>query len=772
MPRRRGSLVAAVLGGLLGVVAGLAAYSLAWMLIGDPRVSPADRVANGSWGPLLVDAMLGGAAAGFVLVGRLAKNPLATRLSHSAGRLLRLGFWMLVGAVLGGVVALFVVGVDTDWTQTARDTVAGALDPAAATFPYTTGGAFAGLVVAVAGMGWTAVRSALRFSFGGLVGATAGLVIYSVAYVLVRNPMADPQVDMLRLGEAVWSLTAIELLFVALAAGVGALLSRYTWRLHGVLTFVALLFVILGYILYTVTTTLPRVPPEGQLVSRILFAAELTSLSMVLLYSFYTLDVASRKKWRRTVQDAPFSAYYLPKVAFHVPTYNEPAELVIATLQTLLAMDYPQDRMCILVGDDSTRAESATPISEFCAAHGITYVHRDDRRGYKAGALNGLLSRTPGDTALIAVIDADYQVQPNFLRETVGHFIDPGLAWVQTPQDYRNRHQGFLTEQYYLADAYFYRTILPSRNEENSIIFCGTMGLLRASALRSVGGWGESHITEDAELSVRLLHEGWRSLYINKTYGRGLIPATFEGYKKQHYRWAFGGGRVLRAHGWRLLFGRYTFRQRLDYLLGAVNWFEGVFVFAIACVVLGMGVADLNGSTVVTHHRSEIVLVGLVPILLLLDGLTRVHLVLRRTVHLGFGGTIRILGMWSSVKFSNMRAALKGLVGFTMPFVRTQKQTPKRLTRLRAAAHATRLTPFESLMAVLLATTCAGVLARTLSGDAGSLVGLPSRLLLAFWLAYYALVFAAAPIYAYKSFSTLGRDRDAVASRATTDVTA
>jgi glycosyltransferase involved in cell wall biosynthesis len=445
----------------------------------------------------------------------------------------------------------------------------------------------------------------------------------------------------------------------------------------------------------------------------------------------------------------------MPKVALHVPTFNEPPELVLGTLRRLLALDYPADRFAILVGDDSTDPACSEPLREFCAQNGILYHQRGERRGFKAGALNALLRLTPPDTNLIAVVDADYDVDARFLRETVGYFVDPDLGWLQTPQDYRNRHASFLTEQYYLADAYFYRTILPSRNEENSIIFCGTMGILRRRAVLDVGGWGETYITEDAEISARLLNSGWTSLYVNKTYGHGLIPPTFEGYKRQHYRWAFGGGRILRGHAARFLFGRYTFRQRLDYLVGTLNWFEGAFIFAIACFVIFLGLADLAGSGVLTHHSNEVLLVGIVPLFLLLDGLTRVHLVLRRSVQLSFGGTVQMLGMWFSVKFSNMRAATLALLGFSIPFVRTSKDTPQRMTRGDAWRRALGLTRFESAMAVLLCLVAAGEVAKTLIVQQTEHYVAAGRVFMVFWLAYYALAFTAAPLYAFKSFATV-----------------
>lgn len=753
-----GPLLVAFLGGLMGAVAGLVITAIVRdvptaVAIKDPLIGDSKPLALG----FLV---------GFLVVGALVRNRLVLLILRSSGKALLLALGMAGGAGLGGLAfALTIMGGSGGLGPAIQETLAMAGDRQAPAGPFILCGALAALVGMLYAAGRSAVKTGARVVAGGLVGAMAGLVIYCIAYVLIFAPTGDDRPNIVILvAEAMYSFTPSEVLLVAVAAFAGAVLSRYSWRLYGILTFVSLLFVVLGYSGYTLTETLPFVPAEDRWISCLLFAAEVSSLLMVLLYSFYTIDVAARKHWRRSTVEAMFSAHYLPKVAIHVPTFNEPFDLVKETLDRLVKLDYPADRVVIMVADDSTRPECAEPIRDYCAKLGIGYFRREDRTGYKAGALNMLLEKTPVDCNLLAIIDADYQVEPEYLRETVGFFVDPDLGWLQTPQDYRNRHQSFLTEQYYLADAYFYRTILPSRNEENSIIFCGTMGMLRMRAVHEVGGWNEKCITEDAELSVRLLNAGWNSLYVNKTYGRGLIPPTFEAYKKQHYRWAFGGGRILRQHFLRFLFGRFTFRQRLDYLVGSFNWFEGLFIFAIALFILTMAGMDLVGKDVVTHHDQEILLVGLVPLFLLLDGLTRVHLVLRRAVNLTFGGTLRILGMWFSVKFSDMRAALKALIGMQIPFVRTPKAPAKRPTSAEAWGIALRLTRFESFMSCLLAlgAVLMGLKSLTMEGQTqGEATG---RMFLSFWLTYYAVIFAAAPVYAYKSFATLRTDAEMAAS--------
>lgn len=609
------------------------------------------------------------------------------------------------------------------------------------------------------------VRATARNTMGAITGSFVGLAVYSFAFTLMRHGM-DVQASLLaqNVDAAFRSGTFAEYVFVALGAFVGYMVAKYRWMTYGVVALVSLVAVIVGYFTYTLVVTLPRVGPDAYVFSVVVFVAEALTLALVVFYSFYTFDVATRKSWRRLPIAAPFSAYFVPKVAFQVPTYNEPPELVIETLKSLLAVDYPTDRYLIMVADDSTKEESAAPLRAFCEQNDIQYIHRTERGGYKAGALNNALAETPPDVDLIAVVDADYQVEPEYLRETVGYFIEPTLAWVQTPQDYRNRDQSFLTRQYYLADAYFYRAVLPSRNDENSIIFCGTMGILRKSALVAVGGWNERSITEDADLSVRILYRRYQSLYVNKTYGRGLIPPTFEGYKKQHYRWAFGGAKILRAHWWRFLTGRFSLRQTFDFFVASFHWFEGLFILAIALALLALGLSDLMGTSLVTHHSREILLLGLVPVFLFFDGLMRLHMVLSRVLGLTVGDTVRVLGMWFSVKFSNMSAALKGLVGFNIPFVRTPKAPDSRIQRVEAIGRALNVTRFESLMSIVMALTATAILVR-LADLATTAESLVTHLFLVSWLFYYALAFGAAPIYAYKSYVTFRPEEEILRRR-------
>lgn len=630
--------------------------------------------------------------------------------------------------------------------------------------PLRADPALAGLVVLTALASFILVLWAIdarraRRAFQGLLGLAlgglAGLFTYTLGHVVATEPgMLDAEGFLRVSEEALRSGTLLELACVGMGAAVGFVVARYSWRVHGVASYIAIVSVVAGYVLHALMVALPRAPPASLPLSVALFAAEAASLLLVAAHSFYSLDFSVRKRWRRRPAEAPFSRYHQPKVAFHVATFNEPPGMVLATLRSLLALDYPADRVVVMVLDDSTDAELRAPVERFCREHGIVYRHRTDRRGYKAGALNEGLRLTPPDVDLVAVLDADYQVERTFLRETVGHFIDPTLGFLQTPQDYRNAGQSFLTRHYSSADAYFYRAVLPSRNEENAIIFCGTMGILRRSAVEEAGGWGEDYLTEDAELSVRILERGYRSLYVDRTYGRGLIPATFDAYRKQHHRWAYGSAQLLRGHARRLLAGRLSLRQKVDFIMGGLHWFDGVALLVIASLLAVLGVADAWGSPILTHHAGEVWLLALVPAFLLFDGLLRLHLALRRALRLPLTATFGVMGMWLSVKFSNAWGATKGLLGLRMGFTRTSKASSGRVTGWRAMTGAVRATPLESFMAIVLAGACAAVAGKIRFLVAAGLDASGARVLLCVWLLYYALVFAAAPFYAYKSLST------------------
>ncbi|HUR61800.1 MAG TPA: glycosyltransferase [Candidatus Thermoplasmatota archaeon] len=593
-----------------------------------------------------------------------------------------------------------------------------------------------------------------RAFWGFVAGAFCGYVVYWIGATLAaaedlaqQAPETLPDTFL----RPLHVFTAWEGVLMATGAILGMMVARYRWRIAGLLSYVSLVSLIAGYFAYSVTVSIPLVPPEERWLSYILLAAEGGGLSLIVVFSFYSLDASTRKRWARIAAQRPYDANLRPKVAFQVPVFNEPFEMVQQTILHLLHQDYPRSHFLVVVCDDSTDPQLAAQLAAFCAEVGAEYVRRPSRGGFKAGALNHATKLLPPDFELVAIIDADYWVEPDFLKATVGYFVDPSLSFVQTPQDYRNIEESFLTRRYKRAEAYFYHAIMPSRNEQNAIIFCGTMGILRRKALEEVGGFAEDQICEDAEISVRLACAGWESLYVDRTFGRGLMPAIFGSYKKQFHRWAFGNVRILFSRMGMILRSHMTKRQKFDFLVSNLHWFDGLFVTTIALVLLYLGLGPVLGYQAVTHHQRELSLLALVPIFLLFDGIVRLHLVLRRAGHIKLRETLMIQGMWFAIKFTNMWAALKCVLGFRTPFVRTPKDSGGRLGRLRSFFRALRITKVESLLGAALLFAAF----MNLQVDLANPPAESAAYLLPAWLGLYALLFLCAPIYAYLSYRTL-----------------
>ncbi|HEX7819991.1 MAG TPA: glycosyltransferase [Sphingobium sp.] len=262
--------------------------------------------------------------------------------------------------------------------------------------------------------------------------------------------------------------------------------------------------------------------------------------------------------WRLpTEAPVPFSAEQRFKVSIQLPCYAEPPEVVKETMNRLAALQY--DNYEVLVCDNNTKDEALwRPLEEHCAVlnrrlgrEHFRFFHVAPLPGAKAGALNYLLDHMADDAELIAVIDADYYSRPDFLSRLVAFFDDPAIGYVQTPHDYRDYENSDYLSACYWEYMPNNKIDMPGVSEYGGAFTIGTMCILRTEALRKAGGWAEWCLTEDSEVSVRLRAHGYEGIYLGETFGRGLIPDTFDDYKKQRFRWTAGPVQQLRRH-WRL----------------------------------------------------------------------------------------------------------------------------------------------------------------------------------------------------------------------------
>jgi cellulose synthase/poly-beta-1,6-N-acetylglucosamine synthase-like glycosyltransferase len=238
----------------------------------------------------------------------------------------------------------------------------------------------------------------------------------------------------------------------------------------------------------------------------------------------------------------------LPMVTLQLPIYNE-MYVVDRVIQSVCRMDYPRDRFEVQVLDDST--DETRSIAQMAvrraAAQGvdITYLHRTDRTGYKAGALEAGMKVAKGE--FIAIFDADFLPTPDFLNRTVHHFTDPKVAVVQARWGHINADYSLLTKiQSILLDAHFVLEHGGRNRAGHFFNFNGTAGIWRRAAIEDGGGWQHDTLTEDLDLSYRAQLRGWKFHFLPDLVVPAELPVEMNAFKSQQHRWAKGSIQTCR----------------------------------------------------------------------------------------------------------------------------------------------------------------------------------------------------------------------------------
>jgi cellulose synthase/poly-beta-1,6-N-acetylglucosamine synthase-like glycosyltransferase len=453
------------------------------------------------------------------------------------------------------------------------------------------------------------------------------------------------------------------------------------WNARGHLCWSSTIFLFVVYLAFVLDWTFDsHLGVAGTAGGLLLWLFELFAAILACAYLWEICDALGSEQWRRRIARAapePVPDSDLPFISLHVPAHNEPPDMVLDTLRSLLRLDYP--RYEVIVIDDNTDDEKLwLPVRDWCARHGAKFAHLDDWPGYKSGALNYALNKLTDPRAeIVGVVDSDYQLDPGFLRRCAPLFADSWVGFTQAPQDYRGWSGSRYYRRLFYSYQYFFAVSQPSRNERDGAIFAGTMGLIRRVALEQLGGWDEWCITEDAELSLRLLRAGWSGLHVDQSWGRGIMPLTFEALKGQRYRWCFGGIQILRMHWRSLLPGRETKEnrmstgQRWSYLSGGVQWY-GDLLGLIFLVFLLAGALNLASGGGELFRKLTAFLVATVPVLVLL-GLVRAVALLRRGTGASWRDALGAFFIWQSTSLVVARASVLGLFAKKAAFLVTPK---------------------------------------------------------------------------------------------------
>ncbi len=325
----------------------------------------------------------------------------------------------------------------------------------------------------------------------------------------------------------------------------------------------------------------------------ILILMQVMAAVILLIETLEIAEVIWHRKTARTFQPlTPSPDFKYPKVSLHLPIHNEPPEMVRMTLEALDRVDYPN--LEVLVMDNNTKDPAVwEPVKVDCERLGpkFRFFHLENWPGFKAGAINHALEQTAPDAEIIAVIDSDYILSPDWLNCMVPYFDNENVGFIQSPQDYRDRDQSAFKSFCYWEYAGFFNIGMVQRNEYNAIIQHGTMTMIRKSALLEVGKWSEWCICEDSELGLRLYEAGYDSVYVKDSFGKGVMPDTMSGYMTQRYRWVYGAMQIIKAH-WRNFLPskqpKLTPAQKYYFIAGWLPWFSDALALIFTCTSLAL----------------------------------------------------------------------------------------------------------------------------------------------------------------------------------------
>ncbi|MFS8038030.1 glycosyltransferase [Xanthobacter sp. AM11] len=412
----------------------------------------------------------------------------------------------------------------------------------------------------------------------------------------------------------------------------------------------------------------------GDYITLVLSAVMLVPLVFVLLYRVEELAAITFGRGPRRLVETQKAAApsRFPKVSIHVPAYREPPEMLKQTIDALARLEYPNFEAIIIVNNTPDPA-MVEPVREHCALLGerFKFINAEKVSGFKAGALRIALEATAPDAEIIGVIDADYVVTPDWLKDLVPVFDDPTVGLVQAPQDHRDAARSPLHEAMNAEYAGFFDIGMVQRNEDDAIVVHGTMCLIRRAAMLEAGNWSSDTICEDTDLGLSIAENGWKTHYTRKRYGYGLLPDSFEAFKKQRHRWAYGGFQIIKKH-WRRFLpdrSRLTTAQKRHFVLGWISWLgsESVGAFMAVASLLFVPFVAYFSISVPAHVLTLPILITFLVYVLHFVSLYRLRVET---------SPLRMLGAAvaaSAVQFTVAKAVLDGFRYKDLAFARTAK---------------------------------------------------------------------------------------------------
>ncbi|MGF7218424.1 cellulose synthase/poly-beta-1,6-N-acetylglucosamine synthase-like glycosyltransferase [Spirosoma lacussanchae] len=414
----------------------------------------------------------------------------------------------------------------------------------------------------------------------------------------------------------------------------------------------------------------------------LLFLYNCGQLSLIIIY------LRTERKRREMIQSADLTQPdRLPRVTVQLPVYNE-LYVVERLIDAVAKLNYPSDKLDIQVLDDSTDetvAIIAARVAEYQRRGlDIEHVRRPERKGFKAGALGYGLEFAKGE--FIAIFDADFVPDPDFLLKTVPHFADPKVAIVQTRWEHLNEDFSLMTQlQAFGLNAHF--TIEQSGRYAGGFLanFNGTGGVWRKVAIADAGGWQSDTLTEDLDLSYRAQLRGWKFVYRQDVGSPAELPVAMNALKSQQYRWMKGAAECARK-----LFVKVIRTPGVS-LSVKVHAFYHLFSSATFILVLVLGVMSVPLIYIRSRHPEWewvffIINLFQVNLLILLSFYGIPFWLLKRESPAKLGWYFPMYSsLMMGLSLHNTIAVIEGYIGRKTPFVRTPKFNVKAATDSWAA---------------------------------------------------------------------------------------
>lgn len=391
------------------------------------------------------------------------------------------------------------------------------------------------------------------------------------------------------------------------------------------------------------------------------------------IYGLHRIVITRAARGLWTQKEDPNPPESWPTITVQLPIYNE-KYVVSRLLDAVLKLDYPNEKLHIQILDDSTD-ETSQLIKQWLHSNKnpshITYLHRTNRMGYKACALENGLKHCQSE--LVAVFDADFVPPPSFLRQMVPHFTNEKIGMVQGRWDHLNRDHSLLTQiQAIMLDAHFVLEHAGRYHAGLFFNFNGTAGIWRKQTIEDAGGWQHDTITEDLDLSYRAQIKGWQFVFVPQVTCPAELPVSMAAFKSQQHRWAKGSIQVMKKILPKIWSSPVTFKQKM----------EATFHLTGNLAYLLMVINSLFFVIPSLFYRAQLewkwILLLDAPLFLLATG-SFIYFYVTSQILIGKAKrqTFRIIpalmALGIGLGVNNSRAVIEALLGYTSGFVRTPK---------------------------------------------------------------------------------------------------